>query len=234
MNKRLSNILSNLINRYMYSMGMIVYAFDPNDDADKAILKNAVDEAVSALSAKNKELLGELKSARKNSEIKPEQLEALEAQIDTLKGELTTAQRAVKEATVKAEQATKQLEAESGFTQKLLVDNGLSDVLVKAGVSNPAMLKAVKSMLAGQVQIVAEGDNRIAKVGDKALADYVSDWAKSDEGKHFISAPNNSGGGASGGTSTQSGTKTMTRAQFDAADANAKVEFSKAGGKITD
>jgi len=172
---------------------------DLTSDEVKQAIKDAVDEATASLAAKNKELLGELKQARKGSEIKPEQLEALESQIDTLKGELSTAQSAAKEASKKAELATKQLEAESGFTQKLLVDNGLSDVLVKAGVNNPAMLKAVKSMLSGQVQIVAEGDNRVAKVGDKALTDFVSEWAKSDEGKHFITAPNNSGGGSNGG-----------------------------------
>lgn len=172
---------------------------DLNSDEVKQAIKDAVEEATNALAAKNKELLGELKEARKGKQIDPAELEKLEAQIDTLKGELTTAQRAVKDASTKAETATKQLETEKGFTQKLLVDNGLSDVLVKAGVSNPAMLKAVKSMLASQVQIVADGDNRIAKVGEKALDEFVKEWSASDEGKHFITAQNNTGGGSNGG-----------------------------------
>ena len=145
------------------------------------------------MATKNKELLGELKEARKGQQIDPAVVERLETQIDTLKQELTTANGLTKTANANAEKATKQLESETKFTQKLLVDNGLSDVLVKAGVSNPAHLKAVKSMLASQVQIVSEGDLRVAKVGDKALTDYVTEWAKSEEGKNFIAAPNNNG-----------------------------------------
>jgi hypothetical protein len=54
-------------------------------------------------------------------------------------------------------------------------------------------------MLKENVQIVVEGDARIAKIGDKALSDFVKEWAAGDEGKHFVQAPANSGGGATGG-----------------------------------
>jgi chromosome segregation ATPase len=168
-------------------------------DAIKAEVAKAVAHATEPLTEKNRELLNELKQARKNVEIKPEALEKVEQERDELKALLDKANKTVKEATTNAEKAIKQLETETQFTQKLLVDNGLSDVLVKAGVSNPAHLKAVKSMLASQVQIVAEGDTRIAKVGDKALEDYVNEWAKSDEGKNFVVASQNNGGGAQGG-----------------------------------
>jgi hypothetical protein len=40
-------------------------------------------------------------------------------------------------------------------------------------------------------------------MGDKPLVDAVAEWASSDEGKHFISAPANSGGGAAGGNGSQ-------------------------------
>ena len=49
------------------------------------------------------------------------------------------------------------------------------------------------------MQVIADGENRGAKVGDKALTDFVSEWAQSDEGKHFVTAPANSGGGAGAG-----------------------------------
>jgi hypothetical protein len=54
-------------------------------------------------------------------------------------------------------------------------------------------------MLKENVQIVVEGDARVAKIGDKALSDFVKEWAAGDEGKHFVQAPANSGGGATGG-----------------------------------
>jgi hypothetical protein len=96
------------------------------------------------------------------------------------------------------------------------------------------MAKAVKALLAGQVTIKVDGDKRIANIGDKPLSDFVGEWAKSDEGKHFVSAPNNAGGGAQGGGNAQGGQKTMTRTAFDGTDATKKMEFIKAGGTVTE
>jgi hypothetical protein len=70
-------------------------------------------------------------------------------------------------------------------------------------VTNPINLKAAKAMLAAQVNIVTEGDKRIAKVGDKLLADHLKEWSATDEGKHFVSADNNSGGGGHGSKGTE-------------------------------
>jgi hypothetical protein len=122
-----------------------------------------------------------------------------------LEGQVTEANKSAKDAKTAADKATKALEGEAKFVQSLLVDNGLSDALVKAGVKEPAHLKAVKAMLSGQVQIVADGDVRVAKVGEKPLGDFVTDWAKSDEGKFFVTAQQNSGGGAQGGNGNASG-----------------------------
>lgn len=166
----------------------------------KAAIKAAVEEATAALANKNKELLSELKEARKGKTINPEDLEKLESRIEELTGQLTEAQKTAKKATTEAEKATKALADAEGFTQRLLVDNGLTDALTKAGVSNPVHLKAAKALLSGQVQIVADGDSKVAKVGEKALADFIGEWAKGDEGKFFVAAPNNSGGGANGGS----------------------------------
>ena len=100
-------------------------------------------------------------------------------------------------------------------------------------MKNPAHLKATQAMLRGQVQIVADGDKRIAKVGDKALKDFVKEWAAGDEGKHFVQAPGNAGGGASGGSGGAAG-KTMARAAFDALGQGERAAFISEGGKLTD
>lgn len=202
----------------------------------KAALQEAIETATAPLVAKNKELLGELKEARKGKTIDPATVEALETKIESLTGELATANKAAKDALKTADTATKALTAESGFTSKLLIDNGLVGELTKHGVTNPVHLKAAQAMLRGQVQIVADGENRVAKVGDKSLADSIKEWAASDEGKFFVMAPNNSGGGAGGGGG-KSGGKTMTRAEFDsktaAGDASI-ASFFKDGGKLTE
>lgn len=178
---------------------------DTDTPEGKAALKEQIEEAVAGLSAKNKELLAEVKEARKSRTIDPKEIEDRDNEIEALKGQLGEAQKTVKIATTESEKAKKALEGAEGFTQKLLVDNGLTDALTKAGVTNPVHLKAAKSMLAGQVAIVADGDNRSAKIGDKDLAAAIGEWAKGDEGKFFVQAAQNTGGGASGGDG--SGTK---------------------------
>lgn len=171
-------------------------------DAAVATAKTAAEEAAAALQTNNALLLKQLREAKKGQEIDPTKHAALEDKVSELEGLLGTAtkdaQKASKDAATQLEALNKQLASENGFTQKLLVENGLSDALVKAGVK-PNFLPAVKAMLAGNVKIVAEGDTRKAVVGDKALSDFVSAWAQSDEGKHFVAAPANSGGGAAGG-----------------------------------
>jgi hypothetical protein len=192
---------------------------------EKAALKAAIDEATAAakteaaeaaaaLAANNKKLLEQLREAKKHAEIDPAAHAALEDKV----GELTTAlsqreaamKKAEKDSATQLAALTKQIESETGFTKTLLVENGLSDALVKAGVE-PAFLGAVKAMLKGQVQIVADGESRKALVGDKPLTDFVTSWAASDEGKHFVKAPANGGGGAGGG----SGGKSITTISAD-------------------
>jgi hypothetical protein len=162
-------------------------------------IRAAVEEATAPLTAKRDELLGELRKARKGQQIDPETVAKLEEEVERLKGEVSTHQKAAKTAQTEAEKAKKLHESEAQIVQRLLVDNGLTAELVKAGVKEAVHIKAAKAMLAGQVQIVADGENRVAKVGDKTLEAFVGDWAKSDEGKFFVAAPANNGGGANGG-----------------------------------
>jgi len=189
--------------------------FDVNAPEAQEAIQAAVDAAVANMAAKNKELLGELKKAKKGQEIDPQTVADLEAQVEKLQGDLATVSKTAKEAAKAHESAVKQLASETSFTQKLLIDNGLLETLGKNGVTNPVHQKAAVAMLRSGVSIIAEGDLRIAKVGDKDLADYVKEWASSEEGKHFVAAPANTGGCATGG-STSSGKKTITRSQFAA------------------
>jgi hypothetical protein len=94
--------------------------------------------------------------------------------------------------------------------------------------------KAAMAMLASGVQIAAEGETRIAKLGDKALADAVKEWASGDEGKHFVAAPANGGGGAPGSGGASGGGKTINRAQFDALSQAERASFAKDGGKVVE
>lgn len=211
-------------------------AIDLNDSEVKAAIKAAADAAVSeataGLLAKNQELLGKVKKLQKDAAIDPAEYQALSEAKDTAEAKLAEALKTVKQATTQAEKDRKALEAETGYVSKLLIDNGLTDALLKAGVK-PEMSKAVKAMLAGQVSLKVEGDKRLAVVGDKALGDFVTEWAQSDEGKHFVAAPANQGGGANGGAQGAGKSKVMARAAYEQLQPEQKMAFIKDGGKLT-
>lgn len=211
-------------------------AIDLNDSEVKAAIKAAADAAVSeataGLIAKNQELLGKVKKLQKDAAIDPAEYQALSEAKDTAEAKLAEALKTVKQATAQAEKDRKALEAETGYVSKLLIDNGLTDALLKAGVK-PEMSKAVKAMLAGQVSLKVEGDKRLAVVGDKALGDFVTEWAQSDEGKHFVAAPANQGGGANGGAQGAGKSKVMARAAYEQLQPDQKMAFIKDGGKLT-
>lgn len=161
-----------------------------------------LEAAVEALTAKNRELLGEVKVAKakaKGAEIDPAEHAALQSEIEGLRADLT---KVTKDSTKTIEQLQKDLSAKDNSLQSYLIDNGLTEALVKAGVRSEFM-PAAKAMLRNQAQIKADNGDYAALMGDKPLVDAVAEWASSDEGKHFISAPANSGGGAAGGNGTQ-------------------------------
>ena len=171
---------------------------DLNSPEVKAAIKDAVEEATRGLIAKRDELLGEVKKLRKDSQIDPADYQRLKDENDQLTDKLNEATKATKQALSEIEKERKARESESGFVQKLLIDNGLTDALTKAGVK-PELMKATKALFAGQASIKVEGENRAALIGDKPITDFIGEWAKSDEGKHFVLAQQNAGGGGQGG-----------------------------------
>jgi len=190
-------------------------AFDANDAETKVAVakavKDAVDEAVTGLQSKNTELLGKLKKAQKDAIIDPADHAALQSELDENQTKLASALKDLKVATKAADDSKKAFDGEAKVTHDLLVDNGLSAALLANGVKKASYLKAAKAMLAGQVTLTADGDKRVAKVGDKALADYIKEWATSDEGKTFVDAPGNVGGGAIGGAISGASDETLSK-----------------------
>ena len=169
---------------------------DINEPEVKAAIDSAIEDAVSGLKAKNIDLAARLEKARKGKEIDPDDHNALVARADKLESDLQALQKENKTLKTEYDKTKKAHETESAFTQKLLVDNGLVGELTKANITNPTLLKAAKEMLKSQVALVIDGENRKAMVGEKELSAFVTEWAASEEGKHFVSAPANSGGGA--------------------------------------
>jgi len=175
---------------------------DVNDPEFKAALKAAIDEATAPLIAKRDELLGELKKARKNSEISPDDYQKLSDQVDELQGKLTESTKSIKTLTADAEKFKKLYESESANTAKNLIDSSLTNALVDAKV-DPKFMKAVKALIGRDAKVEVNGDDRVAKIGDKALGDYIKEWASTEEATHYLAAPTNSGGGGGGGGGSQ-------------------------------
>lgn len=181
-------------------------AFDKNDPADLAIVQEMIDAAVEPLTTKNKQLLGEVKTLRKGAQVDPADVERIERERDELATKVDDLGKQLKTATTAAETTAKQLQSEQGYTNKLLVSDGLNAALLAAGVTNPVHLKAASAMIrdGGSIEVKVEGDARVAMVGGKPLAEFVKGWSQSDDGKAFVSAQHNSGGGGhgSGGAGT--------------------------------
>ena len=211
--------------------------FDMNDPETKAAIKSAVEEANTALDAKHREVLDELKKTkqelRSKSEINPADLEKAEAEVERLKGELTAATKVARDAEKKAETASKALETESGFTRKLLVENGLKDVLIKGGVKDEDFLDALVTKFSQGANVITEGELRKAMVGDKELSAVVMEYLSSDAGKKFVAAPVNSGGGAGGGGG-QGGGKTLKASEFNGLPAAERAAKMAEGYTIVD
>ena len=164
----------------------------------QAVIDEMISKATEPLSAKNRELLGELKKARKDSAIDPEEFNSLREQKDALEAKLADATKANKTALLDVEKFKKLHESEAQFTSQSLIDSGLTNALIEAKV-DARFLPAVKALIGRDAKVEMDGDNRIAKIKDKALTEYVKEWAASDEGKNYVAAPANSGGGGQGG-----------------------------------
>jgi len=157
-----------------------------------------LEAAIEVLSAKNIQLLGEVKTFKakaKGVDIDPTEYAALQNENDALKSELT---KTTKDSAKTIESLQKNLTEKDGALQSYLIDNGLNDAMLKAGIK-PEFMSAAKAMLKANTKVTAENGQYSALMGEKPLFEAITEWAASDEGKHFVSAPANSGGGATGG-----------------------------------
>lgn len=175
----------------------------------KAAIAKAVEEATAGLKAKRDELLEDnkkLKEAHKN----------LQEQIDEIKTAKEEAEAAAAEKSGDVEKVKAALEAKfqkeldklktlnadkDAKLHNLLIENGLTEALTKAGVA-PQYLDAAKALVKTKHKAeIAEQDGNIAATFDgKPLSDFVTEWTQGEHGKHFVASPDNGGGGAKGTT----------------------------------
>jgi predicted RNase H-like nuclease (RuvC/YqgF family) len=203
-------------------------AYDPKDPEDKKIvdklikdaveareaeLETAHEEAVTGLKKKNKELLAKNKAGEHGD---PKEIEKLETDLEAANTTIRNMEKDKRKHERTINELTAERDGERKAINQLLVDKGLTEALTANKVA-PQFLPAAKALLQSRVTVKQDGEARTAVIGDKSLGDAVKEWSLGDEGKHYVAAPANGGGGAPGGHTPQGGAKPiMTRAAFNA------------------
>lgn len=179
---------------------------------DIADIETEIDEAkeseIAGLKKKNAELIAKQKAKETGDGGK---VAELEAKVDELTEQNATLKRdtdkAVKKLTSERDDAQTALTSERSAVSRLVLENGLTEELTKAGIKKE-LLPAARAYLRerGALSVESEGDIRKAvaiikdKAGDRKVSidAYVKEFASSDEGKAFIPAEANQGSGSGG------------------------------------
>lgn len=187
--------------------GMMMAVIDTDTAEGKAKLQELIDAETKGLRDKKDELLGDLKKTKDSVKDLQAQFDELKAEKD--KAETEAANKSGDVERIKADlqkqhkkeldKLTAERDAAVGTTNSLLIDGGLSEALAKSGVA-PQHMDAVKALikLNHKPEVAIVDGKAVARVGDASLTDFVSTWAQGDQGKHYIAAKDNGGGGASG------------------------------------
>ncbi len=85
----------------------------------------------------------------------------------------------------------------NGFEKEAL-EKTLSDSIAELNIAKP-FIPAVKAMFKGRINIAHEGEELVSTIDSMPVKDAMKAWADSEDGKHYVSADKNSGGGALGG-----------------------------------
>jgi len=201
------------------------------DETAAALAK--MQESIDRLEAKNAELIGENRRLKRAGEIKPEDLAAAEDRADKAEAALAEATKQVKTLTTERDKAVQALEQESGAARSYALEAEITDAIAKGNVV-PALVPALKAMVAQQAKADLVDGKYAVMIGDKPARDYIGAFLDSDDGKHFKAAASNGGGGAPGGGGAGTGGKVITRAQFDAMNHVERAKFSTEGGRVVD
>lgn len=172
--------------------------------------------------------LTKLRAKAKGADIDPEEHAALQSQVAELTDKLGKTEKTYK---TEFEKLNGQLNEKSSALDKFVLDGSLTNELIKANVKKEFM-DASKALLKGSAKLEFKDGSPVVLIDGKPLNEAIKGWTESEQGKYFVSAPANSGGGGEGGHGGSGNVKTMTRQEFDTKTPQQKMEFSTAGGKV--
>jgi len=166
-------------------------------ELEEAITKiNEMQTSIEKLEGKNKELVREKQAIKaKVDGIDQDQYAKDLEQLNVLQGQVKDLEKVNKELSTNNESLANLAESKGQSLEKYLVESNLTDALVAAKVK-PELMKAASAMFRSQTQIIEGEDGYSVNLGDKDIKTAITEWGASDEGKAFVSAPENQGGGS--------------------------------------
>lgn len=187
-----------------------------NSDGKKLLGELVEDhDSITGLKSKNADLIASNKKLKKERDDSISKVNDLETQLEEAGKGGEDIEAAVAKATKKLQ---KELDDErsskseiSSKMQKMIIDNSLNEALLKANIAKNH-IPAVRALLRSENTIDIDETDNVAKIKDKDLSSFVTEWAQTDIGKNYVAASQNNGGGASGSsgkTSSVSGEDIM-------------------------
>lgn len=181
-----------------------------NEEEMKAAIAAAIAEETKGLKAKNSELLATIKGLQADKTAAEEAAEEAAAEAAAKAGDVDAVTKSLtKKFEAQIAKLTADRDAANGQLNTLLIDNQISQAIATNNV--PAHAQRALSLLLRDGAAVKNGE---AFVGDVSLSDHIGAFFASDEGKHWLPAPANSGAGATG-SSAKGNTHGFTKENFD-------------------
>lgn len=183
-------------------------------------LTAALDKAnasIAKLETKNSELIDREKKAKTAAEDAEEAREESDrianeksGDIEKIKADMKKLHdREIKKLNDTIEANKTAMKANEDRLSTLLIDNTINEAIAKNGVL-PHFTPAVTAML----KLGAKMENGEAMVDGTPLADKLTSFFTSEDARHYVAAPANSGGGAQGSTTTAA-PHTFTKENFE-------------------
>lgn len=122
-----------------------------------------------------------------------------------------------------------QLSEKDELVTKHVKEATLQRAMTEANVSKP-FVPAVMAMMRDRIKV--EGGE--VYLDEKPVNDALKEWANSDEGKHYVAAAQNSGGGSNTAKGGDAKAKQIARSDFDAMSHAERHEAVKSGAKVVD
>lgn len=141
-------------------------------------------------------------------------------------------ERITKQYNTELEKLKGQVQEKDNLVQVHVKNATLQKAIAEAGVAKQ-FVPAVEAMMANKLTL--EGTD--VYLNEKPVSEAMKAWAQSDDGKHYVVAATNSGGGTN--TTKANGAnnmnvQTMNRSEYMALPSDKKVELAKSGVKLSD